>query len=550
MDSPEPPARAGVFAPLAVSTFRNIWLGSLVSNTGALIQGVAAAWVMTDIGSPGMVAMVQTATFLPIALLAVPAGAIADMYDRRKAQMAALGFSMAGGLFLTALAFAGWIVPWTLLAMCFLVGCGVAIYSPAWQSSPGEQVPPPLLPQAVALNGISYNIARSFGPAAGGAIVAAAGASAAFAVSALCYLPILLALLLWRRTPPPSRLPPERLSRAMMGGLRYIMHMQPVRTAVARSFITGALGAALLSLMPLIARDMLGGGARAFGMMLGFFGLGAVGAIFILQPVRRRGNEKVAAGCSIAMAGAVAALAFSHTLAVSSVALLMAGAAWMIQMTTVNIAVQLFVPRWVTGRAVACLNATIAGGIAIGAVLWGMAAQGYGTQTALFVAAGCHALAPLVGLLLPIADREDAARTLDEPLADPEIRLGITGRSGPIIIELRYRVPMDEARGFYDLMRHVQRIRTRNGAYGWSLSRNINDPERWVERYRSPTWHDYLRQRNRSTVEEIEVQQQAFAYLDGEMQTAIERWLERPFGSVRWQAGSPDQDPVGMAGDN
>ncbi|MEJ7935464.1 MFS transporter [Sphingobium sp. AN558] len=541
MESPQSPEKAGVFAPLTISTFRNIWLASLVSNTGALIQGVGAAWVMTDISTPGMVAMVQTATFLPIALLAVPAGAIADMYDRRKAQMAALGFAAIGALVLTLLSFAGWVTPWILLTMCFLIGCGVAIYSPAWQSSPGEQVPPALLPQAVGLNGISYNIARSFGPAIGGLIVATVGASAAFAASSLCYVPILLALFFWRRTPPPARLPPERLTRAMMGGLRYIIHMQPVRTAIARSLISGILGAALLSLMPLIARDMLGGSARVFGLMLGFFGIGAVGAIFILQPIRRQGNERVAAGCSIAAAAAVAVLALSHSLAISSLALLVAGAAWMIQMTTVNIAVQLFVPRWVTGRAVAFLNATIAGGIALGAVIWGMVAQDQGTQIALLAAAVCHALAPLMGLILPIADREDAARTLDEPLADPEVKLGITGRSGPIVIEIQYRVPVGRAREFYDLMRQVQRIRIRNGAYGWSLGRNINDPERWVERYSSPTWHDYLRQRNRSTVEEMSVQQQAFAFLVGDSEVAVERWLERPFGSVRWRAESPDQ---------
>ncbi|SCW90390.1 Predicted arabinose efflux permease, MFS family [Sphingobium faniae] len=541
MNHPQQPHKAGVFAPLVVPTFRNIWLASLISNTGALIQGVGSAWVMAEISTPSMVAMVQTATFLPMALLAIPAGAIADMYDRRKSQIAALSIALGGALILTLLSLAGLITPWSLLGMCFFIGCGMALYGPAWQSSPGEQVPPNLLPQAVALNGISYNVARSFGPALGGAIVATAGATAAFAANFLCYFPVLLALLAWRRTPLPTRLPPERLGRAMMSGMRYIVHMQPVRTAIVRSVVTGILGAALLSMMPLIARDMLGGSARVFGVMLGFFGFGAVAAIFILQPIRRFGNERVVSGCSLVLAACVACLAISHNLAATSIVLLIAGGAWMIQVTTVNIAVQLFVPRWVTGRAVAALNATVAGGIAGGAAIWGIVAQQHGTQTALLTAATILLISPLMGLVLPIADRENAARSLDEPLADPEVNLGITGRSGPIIIELAYRVPSEQAREFYDLMRQIQRIRARNGAYDWSLSRNINDPERWVERYRTPTWHDYLRQRSRCTAEEMIIQQRSRDFLADGAHVEVERWLERPFGSVRWRAESPDQ---------
>jgi hypothetical protein len=366
------------------------------------------------------------------------------------------------------------------------------------------------------------------------------GATVAFAANFLCYFPILLALLAWKRTPRPSRLPPERLGRAMTSGMRYIIHMQPVRTAIARSLVTGMLGAALLSMMPLVARDILGGSAKVFGIMLGFFGAGAVAAIFILDAVRRHGNEKVVSGCSVALAVCVACLALSHSLIASSFVLLVAGAAWMIQVTTVAIAVQLFVPRWVTGRAVASLNATVAGGIALGAVIWGQMAQAQGTQTALLVAAALLAISPIMGLFLPIADREGAAQPLDEPLADPEVKLGVTGRSGPIFVELGYRVPSAQARDFYNHMRQIQRIRTRNGAYDWSLSRNVNDPDQWVERYRSPTWHDYLRQRNRCTAEEMEVQQRAGDFLEAGADIAVTRWLERPFGSVRWHADSPD----------
>jgi len=530
----------GTFAPLSVPTFRTIWLASLVTNIGALIQAVGSAWIMAEIATPDMVAMVQAATFLPLALLAIPAGAFADMYDRRKTQMAAICVAMIGATALTGLSLAHAITPWGLLGMCFFIGCGMALFGPAWQSSPGEQVPPALLPQAVALNGISYNVARSFGPAIGGIIVATAGVSAAFAANVVCYVPILLALAMWRRPRIPTRLPPEQLARAMMSGMRYIVHMQPVRTAISRSLVIGVLGAALLSLMPLIARAMPGATARTFGIMLGCFGAGAVGAIFILQRLRRMGNERLVRICSMALGACVGLLAISQNLPLSAALLFVAGGVWMVQVSTVSIAVQLFVPRWVTGRVVASLNATIAGGIAIGAIFWGQLAQQHGTPFALLVAAGLLAMAPLLGRFLPLADRALAATSLEEPLEDPEVTLDVNGRSGPIVIEVDYLIPADSAREFYDRMRTIRRIRVRTGAFSWSLSRDLNDAEHWRERYNLPTWNDYLRQRNRCTEEEMVMQRSLHDLLIEGADIFVHRRLERPFGSVRWRTDSPD----------
>ena len=209
MDAPAAPT--GRFAPLREPTFRRIWTASLVANFGQLILGVGAAWEMTRLtsGAAGMVALVQTALMLPLVLVAVPAGAFADMFDRRRIAMAGLVFSIAAAVLLSALAFAELTTPWLILAFCVLIGAGVALYSPAWQASIGEQVGPEQVPAAVALGTISYNVARSFGPALGGLIVLAAGARTAFAVNAICYLPLLLAFMLWRRPFLPARLPPE-----------------------------------------------------------------------------------------------------------------------------------------------------------------------------------------------------------------------------------------------------------------------------------------------------------------------------------------------------
>ena len=288
--------------------FRRIWLASLVSNLGILIQGVGAAWAMTQMtSSADKVALVQTALMLPIMLIAMPAGAIADMHDRRVVAMVSLGIALVGATVLTVLAWLGLVTPNILLALCFVVGSGMALFGPAWQASVSEQVPAETLPAAVALNGISYNIARSFGPAIGGIVVATAGAVAAFAVNAVLYLPLMVVLFLWNRTHEPSRLPRERLNRAIVSGVRYIANSPSIRIVLIRTLVTGMIGGSVSALMPLVARDLLHGGAQTYGIMLGAFGMGAVfGALNIGEVRRRMSGEAAVRACAISMAGAIA----------------------------------------------------------------------------------------------------------------------------------------------------------------------------------------------------------------------------------------------------
>src|SRR5437773_5653083 len=235
-------AADGITAPLRYTVFRRIWLASLLSNLGLLIQGVGAAWAMTQMAaSADKVALVQTALMLPVMLISMPAGAVADMYDRRIVAMLSLSISLVGATALTLLTWFGHINPQILLALCFVVGCDMALFGPAWQSSVSEQVPAETLPAAVALNGISYNIARSFGPAIGGIVVAAAGAVAAFAANAILYLPLLVVLFLWRRTSEPSRLPRERLNRATVSGVRYIANSPSIRIVQATTLVPGLI---------------------------------------------------------------------------------------------------------------------------------------------------------------------------------------------------------------------------------------------------------------------------------------------------------------------
>jgi MFS family permease len=544
----EPPQRSAfaadsIAAPLKHSVFRRIWLASLLSNLGILIQGVGAAWAMTQMtSSADKVALVQTALMLPVMLISMPAGAIADMHDRRIVALIALAIALTGATALTVLAWLNLVTPNLLLALCFVVGSGMALFGPAWQSSVSEQVPGETLPAAVALNGISYNIARSFGPAIGGIVVASAGAVAAFAVNAVLYLPLLVVLFLWNRVSEPSRLPRERLNRAMVSGVRYINHSPSIKIVLTRTLVTGIIGGSVSALMPLVARDLLHGGAQTYGIMLGAFGMGAViGALNIGEVRKRLSGEAAVRACALSMAGAIAAVAMSDQPVLTAAALVLAGAVWMMAVALFNIGVQLSAPRWVAGRSLAAFQASIAGGIAIGSWGWGHLTDIAGVQTALLVSAGLMALSPLLGLWLrmpPIGARNEAAT---EMLADPEVRLSLTGRSGPLVVEIEYRVAQDNARAFHNVMQDVQLSRQRNGAYGWSIARDIADPELWTERYHCPTWLDYLRQRNRATQSERELHQKAIAFHLGPEPIRVRRMLERPFGSVRWKEESPDR---------
>jgi MFS family permease len=547
-NKPGPPSLS-IFSPLRYAVFRRIWTASLLSNLGLLVLGVGAAWMMTKISSStGMVALVQTSLMLPVALVSTPAGAIADMFDRRIVGLVALSIALAGSISLSALAWLGVMTPTLLLVSCFIIGSGMALFGPAWQASVSEQVPAEALPAAVALNGISYNIARSFGPAIGGVIVASAGAVAAFITNALLYLPLLIVLFLWRRLKEPSRLPPERLARAVISGVRYIVHSPPIRIVLGRTLVTGIAGGSVSALMPIVARDLLHGGAQTYGVILGAFGMGAViGAVNISKLRGRLGDEVSIRLCMIVMGVCVALVAISRLPVLSGSALVFAGAGWTASVTLFNVGVQLAAPRWVAGRALAAYQAAITGGIALGSWMWGSIANVIGVEGALLISGAALVASPLLGLWMRMPTVSGPNELSLDVLADPEVRLSLTPRSGPIVVEIEYRVDPAKARLFYAVMQHVQLSRQRNGAYGWSIARDIADPELWTERYHCPTWHDYLRQRSRSTASERALHLRANEFHMGPGPIRIRRMLDRPIGSVRWKEDTPDRSTGDVA---
>ena len=527
-------ARSSPFAPLRHPVFRAIWIATLVSNFGSLIQSVGASWMMTSIaGSADMVALVQASTTLPIMLFSLAAGAIADNFDRRKVMIAAQALLLTVSIGLAALTYLGLITPWLLLTFTFLVGCGTALNGPAWQASVGEQVPREDLPGAVTLNSISFNIARSLGPAVGGALVAAAGAAAAFLANVLSYVGLILVLARWKRQPPERQLPREPLVSAMMAGLRYSAMAPAINRVLLRGLSFGLTGSAVWALMALIARDRLRGGPLTYGLILGAFGIGAVLGAFISSHLRRRLSNEALVRWSLVSYGAGTAIAgLSQTLPLTMAGLLLTGAGWVLALSTFNVSVQMSAPRWVVARALAVYQTVTFGGMAIGSWLWGHVAEGIGLRDAMILSGIAVLASAAIGFWrdLPQMEKLDLTPVYRDALPMPKVELDL--RSGPVVLQVEYTVDPKDALAFLAAMDERRRIRQRNGARNWTLMQDLAHPELWIERYHSATWGEHLHQRARITVADQEVDRRVLAFHRGDAPPRIRRFLERPAGAL------------------
>ncbi|MCA1438676.1 MFS transporter [Ensifer sp. IC4062] len=516
-------------APFKHDTFRIIWIASLASNFGGLIQAVGAAWLMTSISqSVNMVALVQASTALPIMLFSLVSGALADNFDRRRIMLVAQGFMLIVSAILTACAYFGLITPWLLLLFTFLIGCGTALNNPSWQASVGDMVPRDDLPAAVALNSVGFNITRSVGPAIGGAIVAAAGAAAAFAANTLSYLAILFALFRWKREVPESPLPRETLGRAVSAGLRYVAMSPNIGKVLLRGFVFGLSASAILALLPLVARDLVRGGPLTYGIMLGAFGLGAIGGALLSARLRERLSSEAVVRCAFAgFAASAAVTAISTEAWLTSLALTVSGACWVLALALFNTTVQLSTPRWVVGRALSLYQTMTFGGIAGGSWLWGVAAEQYGAANALI--GSCLLMLGGAAIGLRFALPEFKSLNLD-PLnrfAEPPLELDLKPRSGPIVIMIDYEIHEPDIPEFLTTMAERRRIRIRDGAGHWALMRDLENPTTWTETYHVPTWVEYVRHNQRRTQADAAVGDKLTALHRGEKPPRVHRMIER-----------------------
>ena len=538
------PAEPTALSPLRYPVFRAVWSASFLSNFGALIQSVGAAWLMVSIAqSADMVALVQASIALPVMMLSLVAGALADNRDRRVVMLGAQVFMLAVSVMLAAVAWAGLITPWLLLLFTFLIGCGSAFNAPAWQASVGDMVPRTELPGAVALNSLNFNIARSAGPAIGGAIVAAAGAAAAFAANAVSYLALIVVLARWRPVRPRELLPRESLAAAMAAGIRYVSMSPAIRNVLLRSAIFGAGASGLVALMPVVARDLHNGGPLVYGLMLGAFGAGAVaGAIGAARLRREFSTETIVRVACIAFAMAAAIAGLSARLPVTMAGLLLAGAGWVLALATFNVAVQLSAPRWVVARALSLYQMAAFGGIAGGSWLWGVVAAREGTMFALLACAAVLLAGAFFGAWRPLAQSEDLDLDPWRRWEEPQTAVPVVQRTGPVVITIEYAIREEDQMRFLAAMSERRRIRRRDGALNWRLLRDLSDPELWVERYETPTWLDYLRLNNRMTRNDAVVPESLRAMHRGPEAPRVRRMIERPAAAPR--AAGPESASI------
>lgn len=396
---------------LRQTAFRNIWIANLVSSLGLLIHSVGASWTMVSLTSaPEMVALVQTAMALPMVLLSLAAGAVADNFDRRRVMIIAQVTMLSVATTLAVLSLGGLLTPWLLLALTFMLGCGSALNNPAWQASIGDLVPRRELAAAITLNGMSFNLARSLGPAIGGLVVGALGAAAAFALNAMSYVGLIVVLIRWKA--PRAAAARERLDRAMAAGLRYVARSPDVAAVVGRCGAFGLAASAVQALLPLAARDLAGGGPEQFGLLLGAFGLGGVLGAFASRRLRSRASSEVIVQWAFVVFGTAALVTgVSRWMPFSLIALAVAGAAWVLALSTLNSTVQLSVPRWVMARVLSIYAMAGFGGMALGSWIWGLVAADRGVGTALCLSALAQAPCIALGLRFPLRSAED----LDPP---------------------------------------------------------------------------------------------------------------------------------------
>lgn len=473
-----------------------------------------------------MVALVQAATSLPVFLIGLPAGAIADIMDRRCLLLWTQSWMLAVAAVLGVLTLAGATTPWVLLALTFALGLGAAMNAPAWQAIVPELVPPAELPAAVALNGVGFNIARAIGPALGGLIVAAAGTAAVFLLNAASFLGVLAVLYRWRHPSHAHPGPPERVLGAMQAGLRYVRYAPALSVVLVRAGIFILCGAALWALLPLVARQELGLEAVGYGVLFGCLGLGAVVGAALLPQLRRRvTSDALVSGAIILFAAATFALASVQHFALLCAAMIAGGVAWMTVMSTFSVAVQTAVPAWVRARALAVYMLVVQGGLAAGSALWGAVA----THRSIPLALRCAAVGLVIGVLAMVRYRLQAGGELDltpsmhwsEPVVVNQPGL----EDGPVLVTVEYRVAPEHAREFAQTMHAMRVIRRRDGAIRWGLFTDAADPGRYLETFIVDSWAEHLRQHERMTVADRAIENRLRAFHQGERPPTVSHFI-------------------------
>jgi MFS family permease len=505
------------WAPLGRPLFRALWTAAIVSNVGSWMHDTAAAWTMATIApSPIMVSLMQTATSFPFFVLALPAGALADIVDRRRVLLATQAWMLAAATALSALAFAGAVTPARLLVLSFALGIGAAMNAPAWQATVPELVPRAELAAAVALGGISINVARAVGPALGGLLVAAGGPGTVFLVNATSFLGVLLVIARWRRDRVPATLPPERVLGAVRTGARYVRHATELHAVLLRSAVFVLPASAVWALLPLVARQSLGLTAAGYGLVLGGLGAGAITGALVLPWLRAHvRTERLLAAATVLFATTSIGLALVRTIEPALALTFVGGVGWMVMMSSLSVAAQEGVPGWVRARALAVSLLVIQGSLAGGALAWGVVATHTSLATALAAAGGVLVLGLVVATRRPLHATGTLDLTPSRHWDDPVVLGTLDLDEGPVLVTVDYRLDPARADDFVGVMAELERTRRRDGAVEWALYQDTADPWRWLETFVVESWVEHLRQHERVTMSDRVLQERVYAIIEG-----------------------------------
>jgi MFS family permease len=455
--------------------------------------------------------LIQTASALPFFLLALPAGSIGDIFDRRKLILSTELWMLAIATVLTVVTFTGAMTPWLLLLLTLALSLGDAIESPTWRAIFPELVKKDDLAPALALNGIEFNLARAVGPGLAGLIIAAVGVATAFLLNALSFLGVILVIFTWRRPPRKSLLPPESFGGASAAAIRYVRYSPSIRTLLLRSGIVIFFASSFWALLPAVATE-LSKSALAYGFLLAFFGVGAVLGAVVLQRARSRLSTETILSIATAMFGAILlGTATLHNLALLCALMLLGGVSWTVFMSLFNTVVQTLAPDWVRARVLAAYLFVFQGSVAIGSALWGLAAEHTNTRVALFVSGIGIGASLLFQFSFRLPSTAVDLSTWNH-WAKPSMFEERGDDLGPVLVTVQYIIDPAKAPDFLNEIYQYQRIRRRDGATRWGIFFDTQSPTTYLETFLVDSWLEHQRQHDRFTVADLELERRVLSY--------------------------------------
>lgn len=511
------------WTPLHIAAFRAIWFASLAANVGTWFQNVGGVWLMTRFtASPLLIAMMQTATTLPVFIVGFPAGTLADIVDRRRLLLATQGLILVAAAALSVLTFAGLMNAPLLLGFTFVLGLGAILANPAWQAVNTELVPADELTEAVTLSSVSYNLARAVGPALAGLIIAVMGPAAVFLLNAVAFLYVVVVLARWHPAPHRAVLPAERLIGAARTGLRFVWNSTEMQTVLIRTFFFIFFISGLWALLPVIVKQDLQLGAAGYGLLLGCIGVGAVVGAAMLPQIQRRIPvvDRQVIFSTIVLALVMIALGYLRNLLVLCLIATIGGVGWIMLVSCFNVAAQEASPTWVRARALGAYLVVYQGGTALGSLLWGVVAVSLGDPLAISLAALGAILGLFAGLRWHLADSEKQDLrpwhvSVPRLLIEPRLQ------DGPVMVQIEYQVDPQQAEEFLRAMHEVRSMRERDGAFAWFLARDPSHARRHVEEFMAESWVDYLRQLERMTNADHATLDHAISFHQGSTPPAV-----------------------------